>query len=198
MKGSLLARIDVNNKEQRRTVIGGALLAQQLSGFAPNSQLSVLNFGSETYVLLEGGTLTCVKTDDERLTNGVNDMTSGLDNVVSELISALSVDPKEPIATLVGEEIVNGVDVQRYFVDSTSAGGKAFLSGLNESDNQFKQARLDLWIASEGDYLVKLELKATGKSTMMAMPWTASWDLALATATSTRKWTLLCPRPARM
>ena len=82
VKGSLFARIDVNNeKEQRRTVIGGALLAQQLSGFAPNSQLSVLNFGSETYVLLEGGTLTCVKTDDERLTNGVNDMTSGLDNV---------------------------------------------------------------------------------------------------------------------
>ena len=72
------------------------------------------------------------------------------------------------------------------------------LSGLNKNDNKFKQARLDLWIASAGDYLVKLELKATGKSTMMGDAVDGKLGFSFGYSDINKKVDIALPKPARM
>ncbi len=165
VKGNVFAKIDVNNqKEQRRTTLGGSLLVQQLKeGYPPGTQVSVLNFGSDAYVLLEADKATCQKSDDDGFTKQIDSLRENFDKAVNELVTALS-QSKTPIASLVGDETVNGIDVQHYVVDSASPTGKPFLEGLNKNGDQFKQARVDVWTATEGSYLVKLELKGTGKT----------------------------------
>jgi S1-C subfamily serine protease len=168
VKGNMFAKIEVNNaKEQRRTTLGGSLLISQMEGnFPAKTQMSVLNFGSDAYVLLEADTTTCLKTEDASFTKQIDDLQGTFDEAINELVIAMSQDDKTPIASLVGEEIVNGIDVQHYVVDSATTGGKPILQGLNKDGSQFKQAKIDVWTATEGDYLVKLALNGTGKSNL--------------------------------
>ncbi|NJM40863.1 MAG: trypsin-like peptidase domain-containing protein, partial [Anaerolineae bacterium] len=168
VKGNVFAKIEVNNaKEQRRTTLGGSLLVEQIqTGLPAKTQISVLNFGSDAYVLLEADKTTCLKTEDDSFTKEIDNLQGTFDEAINELVTALSQNDKTPIASLVGEETMNGIDVQHYVVDSATTAGKPILQGLNKDGNQFKQAKVDFWTATEGDYLVKLALNGTGKNNL--------------------------------
>ncbi len=132
----------------------GQLLASQLRGFNPRS-LGIFTINNESYVRLDTLLTICAKPR-----GGI----PGLDGIATSLsvegFLGMMGGQISFAGKLVGEEMIGDLAVKHYTLDLAAMKAQAQQRGIK---NWPELSRGEVWIARDGDYIVRMAIDGKGK-----------------------------------
>ncbi len=143
------------------TLMGDDLPAEQLTG------IGIFDTGVDAYMLMDAKKDVCTKMpagtagtiigDNPIEALGLSEMTGGFETMSQE--GTLT-------GKRVGNEKVNGIATTHYTLDAAAL--KAFIDVIEKSSDDGPQNKAqfnkgDLWVATEGDYLVQFKVQGAGE-----------------------------------
>lgn len=156
-KGDFNAEVQTNVPTKRQSIgIGGSLITTLLGRYLqgiPVNGLTVYLIDGKPYVVAQALILKVCAVPGAPIA-GLDQLSSGLSADV--FLSQLTGNNKV-YGTLVGNETVNSIATKRYKLDTATINSLARKNGANV---QLKSG--DVWIATQGDYIVRLISDGTG------------------------------------
>ena len=132
----------------------GQLLASQLRGFSPRS-LGIFTVNNESYVRLDTLLTICAKPR-----GGI----PGLDSIATSLsvegFLGMMGGQISFAGKLVGEETIGDLPVKHYTLDLAAMKAAAQQRGIK---NWPELSRGEIWVARDGDYIVRMAIDGKGK-----------------------------------
>lgn len=169
--------VSLNNNlalKQTELTVGGdlltPLLADQLRGFSARS-LSLYAINNQVYASIQTLLRVCVKPNAAQI--NVDEIAQSLS--LDTFTSMVAANGRFP-GTLVGDEVVNGIPSKHYKVDVAAYEAMAAANGM--TDLKLKQG--DVWLASQGDYVTRLNVSGNGKlSNLVNKTFTGDFTLSM-------------------
>lgn len=156
-KGDFNAEVQTNVPTKRQSVgITGSLITTLLGRYLqgiPVNNLTVYLIDGKPYVVAQALLLRVCAVPGSPIA-GLDQLSSGLSADV--FMSQLTGNNKI-YGTFVGNETVNGIPTRRYKLDTATINA---LAKKNSANVQLKGG--DVWIATQGDYIVRLNADGVG------------------------------------
>jgi hypothetical protein len=164
LSGTMLMSLDIDTKNERArlnyagdmfekmfTSMAGRANAKQLKNFS----MSMIIDRDSSFVEMAALGNMCQKVpesgDIQKLRDSFNQVSFGND-ILEE--GARTIE-----GLLVGEKVINGIATKHYKLSA------ATLKDMSTNANGTRYSAAEIWIATDGDYLVQLKATATGRTT---------------------------------
>ena len=144
IESSMIMKLEyVREPRAEHITIHGTSLASQ--GFTEEQPLEMYTIGETTYMYLMG---TWMQTPSGDSTEGLGD---------TFLMTSDDVLKNAKNSKYVGREKVNGIDTKHYTFDETA------FDSADMAGSKIDRAQGDVWIAVDGNYVVKMDVTMFGK-----------------------------------
>jgi hypothetical protein len=165
--GNLVFDLTLDNvKKSKAIVFSGEMFNQMLAqqSTAPGGmtidQMGIYLTGKDLFVHIEGGVSACIKSKISQAKQFTDlEKAFAPDQLLGTLGSSSKTTNIEGV--LIGTKKLNGIETKHYSVDSkTFAKITQTTKSKNKANVEYKN--VEVWVASEGSYLVKVAADGTG------------------------------------